>query len=46
MAARFACLTPRTLRRAELRGELTPFKRNTRVVCYDRSEFLAWLGIK
>jgi hypothetical protein len=45
MAAEFAHLDPKTLRRAELRGELTPFHRNSRVVSYDRDEFLRWLGI-
>lgn len=45
MAARFAQLDPKTLRRAELRGELTPFYRNSRVVSYDRDQFLKWLGI-
>lgn len=45
MAAEFARLDPKTLRRAELRGELTPFHRNSRVVSYDRDQFLRWLGI-
>ena len=46
MAARFARLHPRTLQRAEERGELTPFRRNSKVVLYDREQFLAWLGIR
>jgi hypothetical protein len=45
MAAQFARVDPKTLRRAELRGELTPFYRNSRVVSYDRDQFLKWLGI-
>jgi hypothetical protein len=45
MAAQFAHLDPKTLRRAELRGELTPFHRNSRVISYDREQFLRWLGI-
>jgi hypothetical protein len=45
MAAHFARLDPKTLRRAELRGELIPFYRNSRVVSYDRDQFLRWLGI-
>jgi hypothetical protein len=45
MAAEFARLDPKTLRRAEIRGELTPFHRNSRVVSYDRDQFLRWLGI-
>jgi hypothetical protein len=44
MAARFARLHPRTLSRAEQRGELTPFRRNSKVVSYDREELLRWLG--
>jgi hypothetical protein len=46
MAARFARLNPRTLDRAEERGELRPIKRNSRVICYRREEFLAWLGLR
>jgi len=45
MAAQFARVDPKTLRRAELRGELTPFYRNSRVISYDRDQFLKWLGI-
>ena len=45
MAAQFAHLDSKTLRRAELRGELTPFYRNSRVISYDRAQFLGWLGI-
>jgi hypothetical protein len=45
VAAQFAMLSPKTLRRAELRGELTAFRRNSRAVSYDRAEFLRWLGI-
>jgi hypothetical protein len=45
MAARFSDLDPRTLRRAELRGELQPFYRNSRCISYDRDAFLKWLGL-
>lgn len=40
VAAEFARLDPKTLRRAELRGELTPYYRNSRAISYDREQFL------
>jgi hypothetical protein len=46
IAARFACVSPKTLARAEKAGHLTPIKRNQTNVAYDRGEFLRFLGIE
>ena len=46
LAADFACVNPRTLMRAERRGELTPIKRNRKTVCYRKSDLLEFLGIE
>lgn len=37
-AARMLDVTPRTVRRYEDEGKLTPIKRNSRMVCYDVEE--------
>lgn len=44
LAAKFGCLSTKTLQRAERLGRLTPIKRNTRTVAYQRDELLRFLG--
>jgi hypothetical protein len=46
LAAEFAGVHPRTLVRAERRGLLKAYYRNSRVVLYDRAELLHFLGIE
>jgi hypothetical protein len=45
LAAKFSLLNVRTLRRAELRGELKLFRRNSRVCGYRKEDLLSYLGL-
>ncbi len=45
LAAKFAVTTTRTLRRAELKGELELIRRNSRVCGYKKANFLTFLGL-
>jgi hypothetical protein len=45
LVAKFAVTTTRTLRRAELKGELELIRRNSRVYGYKKANFLAFLGL-
>jgi hypothetical protein len=44
IASAFSLLSTRTLLRYEGKG-LTPIRRGRQSVCYERGEFLRWLGI-
>ena len=45
LACDFGLVSPRTLIRAEQRGELHPYKRSKQAVSYRKSEILAFFGI-
>jgi hypothetical protein len=46
IAADFAVCSRKTLIRAEQKGQLIPIRRGDQSVCYERSAFLKFLGIK
>jgi hypothetical protein len=46
LAARFGCVSPRTLKNHEYpKGPLNPIRRNARSVAYLRTEVLAFFGL-
>jgi hypothetical protein len=45
VAADFVPCSVRTLIRAEKLGELTPIRRGTQNVSYERGQFLRWAGV-
>ena len=45
IAADFVPCSVRTLIRAEKLGELTPIRRGTQNISYERGQFLKWVGV-